>query len=194
MSSTEKPKFHSNISPKDFSEFYWLKTELIKICKSLALSSSGNKAELKKRISIYLTSGKKTSLKKRTKSKSNFDWHSEKLELNTIITDNYKNTQNVRGFFEEQLGSTFSFNIPFMNWMKKNTGKTLNEAIIYWQKVKRENIKPKRNKELQYNKYIKDFLADNPGKKIKDVIPYWNAKKAKRGHNNYQASDLSLLK
>lgn len=64
--------------------------------------------------------------------KSTFDWHSEKLTLETVITNSYKNTQNVRRFFKQHIGEHFAFNRPFMFYMKASVGKTLAHAIEEW--------------------------------------------------------------
>jgi hypothetical protein len=58
-----------------------------------------------------------------------FDWHSEALKDNTIITTSYKNTQNVRRFFQSHFGANFKMNREFMAWLKTNVGKTLGDAI-----------------------------------------------------------------
>ena len=58
-----------------------------------------------------------------------FDWHSEALKDNTIITTSYKNTQNVRRFFQSHFGVNFKMNREFMAWLKTNVGKTLGDAI-----------------------------------------------------------------
>ncbi len=64
--------------------------------------------------------------------KSKIDWHKEPLSLETVITDSYKNTQNVKRFLKEHFGDDFHFSREFMAFMKKNTGKTLGEVIKDW--------------------------------------------------------------
>lgn len=64
-----------------------------------------------------------------------FDWHTAVLTNDTIITDNYKNSQNVRRFFVAALGSEFKFNIKFMAWLKSNSGKTLGDACLEYQNM-----------------------------------------------------------
>jgi hypothetical protein len=66
--------------------------------------------------------------------KQAFDWHGAPLSLNTRITDDYRNTQNVRRFFRSQLGDDFHFTVEFIGWMKQNPGKTLKAAVLEWQR------------------------------------------------------------
>lgn len=69
-----------------------------------------------------------------------FDWHKAPLTPDTKITDSYKNTQNARRFFKEQIGKNFHFTVEFMVWMKNNCGRALWDAVQEW---KRQNEKNK---------------------------------------------------
>lgn len=74
--------------------------------------------------------------KKQFKGIGNFDWHSALLTKDTIITDDYKNSQNVRRFFVAALGSEFKFSVKFMAWLKSNSGKTLGDACLEYEGMK----------------------------------------------------------
>lgn len=88
--------------------------------------------EWKKNQELYI---KKSSGNKLTVStKVKYDWHSEKLSLETKLDKNYKSTQNVRRFFKKHLGDDFHFNIQFMAFLKTHAGTTLGEAITEWKK------------------------------------------------------------
>lgn len=63
-----------------------------------------------------------------------FDWHSESLSIETLITSNYKNTQNVRRFFQSYFGSAWKNNRVFMAWFKENEGKKLKDAVEEFRK------------------------------------------------------------
>ncbi|MBC6111353.1 DUF6434 domain-containing protein [Pedobacter fastidiosus] len=63
-----------------------------------------------------------------------FDWHSEPLTDETTITKTYKNTQNVRRYFQSHLGTKWKNNRFFMAWLKDNEGKTLKDAVEEFRK------------------------------------------------------------
>lgn len=194
----KRPYLDKTISINDFKEFYWLKKELVQFCRSEGLVKQGSKLELSNRIEHFLKTGdKNNSFIKTAKPISNFNWSIEKLTLETIITDTYKNSENVRGFFQEQLGPSFKFNVKFMNWMKENVGQTLEDAVKEWKRLKvmtKKNSAPKEiAPQFEYNRYIRDFLKDNPDKKKQVAIQFWKIKRSRRGDNVYQRSDLDLL-
>ena len=192
----KRPELNKNISIEDFRDFYWLKKELVHFCRVEGLSTQGGKIQIANRIEMYLKTGRKVGPSKVNKVKptSQFDWNSEKLTPTTIITDNYKNSENVRAFFQNQIGSTFKFNVMFMNWMKQNTGKTLAEAVQEWHNI--EARKKEGRKEIapqfEYNRYIRDFLEANPDKTKAEAIQYWNVKRSMRGDNQYRQTDLDF--
>lgn len=195
-----RPNLNIEISVKDFKDFYWLKEELLEFCRTEGLKTNGGKIEISERIVYYLKTGL-TELgqvnKKIKKPKSDFNWQSEKLLLETKITNNYKNTENVRKFFEQEIGKHFKFNVRLMNWMKINSGKTLEEAIEEWKRIKSEKRTTTKPKEIapqfEYNTYLRDFLVDNPNAKREVGIKLWKIKKSLRGDNKYRRSDLKLL-
>jgi len=194
----KRPLLNKHISPDDFKNFYWLKKELIYFCKKENLSTSGGKIEIAKRIEYYLKTGQHLSpTSSKIKSTSSFDWKNETLHLQTIITDNYKNTENVRAFFQKEISPSFRFNVKFMNWMKANSGKTLADAIVAWKEIskkEKDRTEPKKiAPQFEYNTYLRDVLADNPNLKRKDAIALWKIKKSMRGDKKYRKSDLRFL-
>ena len=190
-----KPILNKNISVQDFENRYWYKTELIEFCKAENLSRSGGKIELANRIKKYLTTGERETGNKKPQKTSDFDWNTEQLSPATIITDSYKNTENVRNFFKSQIGEQFKFNVKFMNWMKTAEGKMLSDAVKQWHEISRQAKENKVPKviapQFEYNTYIRDFMKDNPDKTIKDAIKYWKIKKTKPGNNKYSKTDLA---
>jgi len=196
MNKDRRPPLNDTIALQEFLDFYWLKKELVQFCRDVGLPTTGTKRELEETIIAYLKTGSfQKPIPKRQRSESAFDWSEENLQLTTIITDNYKNTQNVRRFFELEIGPSFSFNVYFMNWMKANTGKTLEEAIAKWYLIKKNKKSQTRSIEPQfeYNQYVKDCRADNPGITFSEVVKLWKFKKSQRGHNKYEVSDLDQL-
>jgi len=194
----KRPKLNNKISLQDFKDFYWLKAELVSFCKENNINRSGGKIEITNRIIHFLETGKnleKTKINAQ-KSKSSFNWNTEKLSCETVITDNYKNTENVRQFFTVEIGKHFKFNVLFINWIKQNIGKTLKDAIEEWNRIyilkKDKNYKSEIGIQFEYNTYIRDFLEDNPKMSIRDAKKYWLLKREIRGSMKYTKSDLEL--
>lgn len=191
----------ANISDSaDLRQWYWTKEELLNECRRCGLKVSGGKFLLLDRIAHFLDTGEQVFPgDKRAKITSTFDWHAAPLTLETIITDSYKNSQNVRRFFRAHAGQDFKFNIAFMAWMKANVGKTLADAVQAHLDFKNEAAQPGFASKIadhnQFNQYTRDFLADNPQMGMADVRHFWALKRAlpsADGRHRYAASDLEL--
>lgn len=184
----------------ELRRWYWTKDELLGESRRLGLRVSGGKFRLLDRIAHYHDTGAKV-FPGDTKPKvtSKFDWHSETLTPETVITDNYRNSQNVRRFFKAHVGEHFKFNIAGMAWMKANVGKTLADAVEAIRALEKEAAKPGFKSKIadhnQFNQYTRDFLADNPEMGMKEVRHYWALKRAQPsedGRHRYDPADLNL--
>lgn len=193
-----RPTLDSRISADEFKTNYWLLEELVTFCKLHGIKSYGGKIDITTRIEQYLRTGAVNSPKTPVKTtKSKFDWANEPLTPQTIITDNYKNSENVRAFFKIQIGEHFKFNTEFMNWMKANAGKNLSDAAEAWNQIRLKQKSPDYTPEIapqfEYNKYIRDLLTDNPGLTIKEAIACWKEKRKTTLPKIYSREDLFAI-
>lgn len=195
-----RPDITSITSGAELRRWYWLKSELEAQAKATGVRATGGKYTILDRLAHFLDTGETIwPGDVRSKPRSSFDWHSAPLTPETVITDSYRNTQNVRRFFKAHAGESFKFNIAFMAWMKDNCGKTLADAVAEYHRLKAEAAKPGFQSEIahhnQFNQYTRDFLADNPEKGMDDVRKYWALKRdmpSEDGRHVYHRSDLDL--
>ncbi|MEM0977066.1 MAG: DUF6434 domain-containing protein [Pseudomonadota bacterium] len=191
-----RPEITQITTSAELRRWYWYRSELESDCKRRKLKTAGGKFTLLERIAHFLDTGERTWPGDKTvPTKSKFDWHGAPLSLETVITDSYRNSQNVRRFFKSQLGDDFKFNIPFMAWMKENVGATLAEACTTYEEMKALGFPSEIPDHNQFNKYQRDFLADNPDMGLEEVRKYWFLKikmPSETGRHEYHRSDLTL--
>ena len=189
-----RPKLDKHTKADTFIDFYWLKEELYSFCKSYSLPTSGSKDDLTQRIYEFLKTGKVVpAMKKKIINKQAIN---SPLSLDAKIPEGYKNDERHRAFFKSEIGEHFKFNVPFMNWMKENSGRTYKEAIAEWNRINSEKKQGKKiqiSSQFQYNQYTRDFFDANPKAKRDDAIKCWKYKKSLPGHNKYEEGDLVAL-
>lgn len=196
-----RPPFSDIASSLEFNRWYWLKSELTEICKTLGIPSTGTKFELRDWIAYALDhQGALQPKATKVKPTSSFNWAKADLSPQTVITANVSFGPNFRRFMRAQLGNQFSCHADFMDWVRSNTGKTLGDAVVAWQQLDKRKKDPgfRRiiRKHNRYNQYIRDFLEDNPGRSLAEARKYWNLKKqlpAENGLVIYEPSDLKRL-
>ena len=197
---TERPEIASINSGSELRQWYWRKDELVPHARTIGLKASSGKFEILERIGNYLDSGER-HLPSDTAAgpKSRFDWHSAQLSKTTEITDSYKNSQNVRRFFQAELGAGFKFKLALMDWMRANVGKTLADACEAYLAIKNSEklpgFKTKIKSHNQFNQFTRDILDDDSTLSMTEVRKIWSLKiklPSPDGKHVYQKSDLDL--
>lgn len=187
----ERPNLDNRLDSKTFSEYYFLKEELIDFCRKNNLQTTGGKVELTERIINFLEKGEKTYKKHNTRKK----FISSSITPDTVIEDNFVCSMIHREFYNKVIGKNFSFNVLFQKWLKNNSGKTYKDSIDAYYRILEDKKKNKMpiDRQFEYNTYIRDFFNDNKDKTLKDAIKCWKYKKSIKGHNKYERDDLKVL-
>lgn len=187
-------KLDKNISLNDFLGNYWLKEELVVFCRNHNIMTSGSKLQLTQRIRRFLMN---LPLDEVTTPIKKLKANKDELTLENLISKNYSNDELHRAFFIRVIGKNFKFNVQFMNWIKKNKGKsTYSDAVNIWLKIDKERKSGKKNvigKQFEYNRYMRAFFNANPTFSRADCIKCWNYKKKIPGNHVYDKSDLEIL-
>jgi hypothetical protein len=195
-----RPDFSEINSGAEFNQWYWLKEEMVDICKMSGLPSVGGKFELRDRIMYALDhNGAILPTPPKKKPSSKFKWSKEELSLDTLITDNVSFGPNFRNFMKAQIGPPFSCHSDFMDWVKANAGKTLKDAVEQWHALEDRKKDPKFQRSIakhnMLSQYVRDFLAHQEDASFKEALYYWNKKKLlpmKDGLVRFESTDLDL--
>ncbi len=198
-SSLGRPDFENITSGAEFNTWYWLKEELVAICKNAGLPSQGRKFELRDRIIYALDNKGKLKPEVKTRKKSKFNWAKATLTPETFITDSISFGPNFRNFMKRQIGDKFSCHSDFMDWVKANEDKTLAKAVEQWFALEARKKDPEFRRDIadnnMFNQYTRDFLDAYPEKTLKEARKYWLIKKAlpmDNGFVRFEKTDLDL--
>ncbi|MEM9999801.1 MAG: DUF6434 domain-containing protein [Pseudomonadota bacterium] len=197
MTKPKRPPIETIKTGQELKNWYWLKDEISAHARQIKVSPAGQKFDIIDRVAHFLDTGerRKPSQEKARPTKTATDWHKMPLTPATIIDAGYRNNQNVRRFFKNEIGSRFSFNIEFMNWMKANSGKTLADALDQWRAIeakRKSGVRAEIPHHNQFNAYVQAFFDDNPGRSMDDARHFWKLKRSLPGHNRYERADLEL--
>ncbi len=178
----DRPVLDAQISPVDFRAFYWLKSELVMFCREHGLSPTGSKVALAERIELFLATGKVSRGESQRSRRSQTRTMPDQFTRETVIGPNWRCSQQLRAFFEKEIGPQFHFDGMMRDFIKRDgVGKPLQDAIEVWQQ---EQSGPKVETQIapqfEYNRHIREFFRQNPGKTLQDAIAAWNKKKTER--------------
>jgi hypothetical protein len=179
---------------EDLYNTYYLKEDLVKLCKENNLPTNGSKQNLLDYIDNFIKNKPVVKIKTRSRGKTT-DFEPS---LDKIIDINYSNNEIHRMFFKKEIGENFKYNVQFMNWMEENKGKeTYQKAIELYNKILLDKKTEKKiviGGQFEYNQYTRDFFENNPGLNREDCIKCWNYKKKQKGKHKYSKDDLDILK
>jgi len=191
----QRPEIDLCPDSETFRRWYYLKAELVAYAREHGLKTSGGKFEIADRIAYYLDHGEPPEERKRIAAASKFDWHKAELTPETVITDSYKNGQNMRRFMQAHIPG-FKFSIPFMEWMKANVGLTLADALEAARQIeadKKAGVKQPDQPHNQYNAYTRAYFAQVPEGTQKQVRQLWALRRQQPGPYVFDIADLALL-
>ena len=175
----ERPEFDNIKDYDEFSKYYWYRDELIKICRDHGLKAPSGKIELNKVIEAYF-SGERILPDKRHIKKKKPDV--TELTLDTgLIECGFTFGNRFRDFFSEQTGEDpFKFNVDMVATVKKvkesgDESFTLGDLLDVYYGKKTYAIYDRSA--LQWNKFVKDFCADDATKiyaeRLKAAAALW---------------------
>jgi hypothetical protein len=177
----DKTRLNKQTSIEDFRRIYWLREELQAFCREEALSTAGSKQELAQRIETYLITGSRPVVKSQPEILKTKEPMPRQFYPEMVIGPGWRCSQDLRAFFEQELGARFHFDGVMRDFIKNGVGKTLKEAMQAWEAGQQQ---PKGSKEIgpqfEYNRHIRAYFEDHPGATLKEAIQAWEIKKAKR--------------
>ena len=175
----ERPEFDNIKDYDEFSKYYWYRDELIKICRDHGLKAPSGKIELNKIIESYFSGERILPEKRRIKKKKSVV---TELTLDTgLIECGFSFGNRFRDFFSEQTGEDhFKFNVDMVATVKKvkesgDESFTLGDLLDVYYGKKTYAIYDRSA--LQWNKFVKDFCADDAtkvyGERLKAAAALW---------------------
>ncbi|MCR4655247.1 MAG: SAP domain-containing protein [Lachnospiraceae bacterium] len=174
-----RPEFDDIKDYAEFGRYYWYRDELIKICKSHGLRSSGGKNELNKVIEAYFAGERILPEERHGKKKKPVV---TELTIDTgLIECGFTFGNKFREFFSKQTGEEhFRFNVDMVATVKavKENGDesfTLGDLLdIYYGK---KTYAVYDRSVLQWNRFVKDFCEDEAtkvfGERLKAAAALW---------------------
>ena len=192
----ERPEFDNIKDYDEFSKYYWYRDELIKICRDHGLKAPSGKIELNKVIEAYFSGERILPDKRHIKKKKPTV---TELTLDTgLIECGFSFGNRFRDFFSEQTGEDhFKFNVDMVATVKKvkesgDESFTLGDLLDVYYGKKTYAIYDRSA--LQWNKFVKDFCADDATKiyaeRLKAAAALW---KIVRGSDTDKVYSRELL-
>jgi hypothetical protein len=176
-----RPLLTTHLRVEDFRDFYWLKKELTGFCRENGLSAAGSKEDLQLRIEAFLSCGviPKAASDPGTARRRGRMPHQFRRE--TVIAPGWCCSQELRAFFEREIGPQFHFDRTMRDFIACGAGRTLQDALDAWERNRKIPKEPRQiDKQFEYNRHIRDYFREHPHATLGDAIRAWKEKRDSR--------------
>ena len=172
-----RPPITSSLTLSEFTSWYWLKTELICLCRTFGLSTSGSKLELEDSLRRHL-SGRAPIARTRRRTAGEMP---TTFTPRTMIGKGWRCNPALGAYFRQAVGSGFHFNATVRDFIHTGVGHTLAEAAVgYLTSIQPGAPKPCIPRQLEYNQHFKDFFATHPEASRQQAIDAWWQRRSRR--------------
>jgi len=163
---------------EDFCDYYWLKADLLDFCRQQGIPTGGAKKDLTERIAHFLRTGEIPTARSAKRSAATMP---ATFSRQTVIGANWHCSQELRAFFEQEIGSRFHFNKVMRDFIKNETGQTLQAAIEAWEEAERHPPPPTDiEPQFEYMRHIREYFNTHPDGNREEALKTWHEKKAQR--------------
>lgn len=175
-----RPSLSPALSGAELLRWYWLRTELVDLARTLDVGRAGGKQELTARLVAALDGGPEPSRPTRptppgaavAQGTPAGRQPGGPLTPETVILPGQRCSQELRRFFVEQLGAGFRFDGPMRRFVAAGAGRTLGEALEHWQATRSApggEIGP----QFELNRFLRDWQAARPDGRRADALVAW---------------------
>jgi hypothetical protein len=180
-----RPPLTKKISINDLAGYYWLKEELADFCRENDISASGSKQELFDRVRMFIETGEKPAETKKTSSRKERGSMPKVFTRRSVIGPGWHCSQELRYFFEREIGESFHFDGVMRELIYHGAGLTLDEVIQSW-KSSNESFSPKKEiaPQFEYNRHIRAYFSEHKGATLADAIDAWKKLKVLNRNGN----------
>jgi hypothetical protein len=173
----ERPRPSRKLSADEFSSWYWLKTEMVALCRLHGLGTAGSKLELEARIRghlLGLTTEKKAVRRPSGEMPATFS-------LQSVIGRGWRCNPGLGAFFRTVCGRGFRFNAAMRDFIHEGEGKSLADAAIcYHASVGPGANRPPIARQLEYNEHFREYFTSHPGATREEAIAAWWEKRSRK--------------
>jgi hypothetical protein len=170
-----RPALTPQLSSDEFRRCYWLKEELAAYCRQQHLPTGGSKWDLTQRIAQSLAGEK--HLAEPAKQPTRTANMPKTFTRNTVIGPGWRCSQELRAFFEREIGPRFHFDAIMRQFIHQGSGQTLDAAIRAWQAAQSNPEVRTIGPQFEYNQHIRDYFQAHPGGSLAEAIRAWQERR-----------------
>ena len=179
-----RPPVETITSEDELRRWYWLRSDLVQLARTLRVSTAGSKPELTERLADVLAGRRRATPAERT-SRAAAPPLPDSLDGTTMLPPGQRCTQQLRAHLEAVIGPGFRFDGPMRAFISTG-GVTLDEVVAHWHATRDrgpDEIAP----QFEYNRFTRAWRQAHPhGDREALLAAWWAHRDAPRPHGRDQ--------
>ena len=169
--NSARPLLEQTLTGAELLRWYWLKDELVDFARALGLGVGGGKEALTTRIAAHLDGEEFHEAKvNRVTARGQLG---SRLTADTVIPIGQRCSQNLRRWFDEQIGPSFRFNQEMRDFFAHTDGtQTLDDALQHWHAT-RERGPNNIDRQFEFNRFTRAWHLHNPQGTRQELLVAW---------------------
>lgn len=171
MTESQRPDLDATLSGSELRRWYWLRTELADLARSLGISPAGGKIELTERLAAALDGQAVPGPTRRTSRVTQLEGP---LTDATVLPPGQRCSQALREFFGARVGAGFAFDDAMRSFIATGAGRTLGDAVDHWYAT-RSAPRPEIGPQFELNRFTRTWHQDHPDGTRSELLVAWRA-------------------
>lgn len=172
MNAPVRPTLDERLSAAELRRWYWLRSELVVLARSLGITAAGGKIELTDRLCAVLDGHPREAATPRRLTGAQL---LGPLDDQTVIPPGQRCSEHLRRFFIARVGPSFRFDAATRDFIRASTGLTLGDAVRHWRATRTVDGPPDIAPQFELNRFTRDWCRDHPGGSRQGLAAAWLA-------------------
>ncbi|WP_327341403.1 DUF6434 domain-containing protein [Streptomyces europaeiscabiei] len=166
----QRPALALSLTGEELRRWYWLKDELLAFARSIGVGTRGGKQELTDRLAAVLDGRPLPPAAPVRRVVGAL--LPEPVTEDTVIRAGQRCSQQLRDFFQAEIGPAFRFDAAMRSFIADGAGRTLGDAVRHWHATRGQgpqDIGP----QFELNRFLRDWNAAHPGAGRNAALAAW---------------------
>ncbi|MEU1518496.1 DUF6434 domain-containing protein [Streptomyces sp. NPDC005811] len=172
-----RPPLTAGLTGAELLRWYWTLDELTGLARTMGVARQGGKTALTSRLAAALDGLPLPAAPPRRRPAG--AQLTEPVDGTTVIPEGQRCSQVLRRYFLEAIGPGFHFDAFMREFIARNPGRTLADAVAHWHATRPDAARPREIEEqFEYNRFTSAWHRRNPAGTRAQARAAWHAHRA----------------
>ncbi|MEV7440058.1 DUF6434 domain-containing protein [Streptomyces sp. NPDC091204] len=172
-----RPALTAALTGAELLRWYWTLAELSALARRMGLSAGGGKAAVTARLAAALDGLPAPAAPAPRRAGRQL---AAPVDGSTVIPPGQRCSQVLREYFVREIGPAFHFDAFMREYVARQAGRTLAEAVAHWHATRAQAAEPREvDAQFEFNRFLRDWHARHPDGARTEALAAWRSHRAR---------------